>query len=106
MAHFARVSDGVVVNIHVVKNCAIGGCVGPDHLDYGNGQHESCGNLDFPEQEPLGQAFLSALHGGHPSDYVQCSYNARFRGCYPPIGFIWNGVEFISPPDVPEPQPS
>lgn len=94
MAHFAHVVNGIVKNIHVIKNCAIGGCIGPDHIDYISDQHESCGDLDFPEQEPLGQQFLSNIYGHSASEYIQCSYNSRFRKTYPGIGFKWNGDFF------------
>jgi hypothetical protein len=83
MAHFARITDGQVArqdDIHVVNNAVI---------TDGNGV----------EQETLGQALLADLWGGDPADYVQCSYNATMRGCYPAAGYGWDGTNFI-PPDA------
>ncbi len=71
MAHFARVIDGIVVNVHVLAN--------PVLLDE-----------DGVEQEALGQAFLADLHGYNPDELVQCSYNANFRGVYPGVGYTYD----------------
>lgn len=93
MAHFARVNeDGFVVDVHVVKNCAIGGCIGSSHPDYKPEEHASCGSLDFPEQESVGQEFLSQLWGGDPSEYIQCSYNGSFRGEYAATGMKYDAA--------------
>ena len=88
MAHYALVNDGVVMNVVTVANAAIG-------------------NLPFPESEPVGVAFIATL----PDLAVQvgvwweCSYNNNFRGIYPGLGFGFNGVDFIPPPQ-PEPEPT
>ena len=80
MAHFARVVDGVVVQVHVLAN--------PVLLDD-----------DGVEQEALGQAFLADLHGYDPAELVQCSYNGNFRGLYPGVGFTYDPVAdvFVAP---------
>lgn len=97
MAHFALIENGIVRQIIVVKNCAIGSCVGPDHLDYiaDPDAHKDCGSLDFPDTEPLGQAVLAA--SGFTGDYLQCSYSGSFRGAYPGQGWLWDGVQFTAP---------
>lgn len=99
MAHFARIDEnGFVVDMHVVKNCAIGGCIGENHPEYIENPdiHIDCGSLDFPDTEPIGQKFLSSLHGYPESNFIQCSYNSNFRGIYPGFKCFWNGTEFIS----------
>jgi hypothetical protein len=80
MAHFARVVDGVVVQVHVLAN--------PVLLDE-----------DGVEREALGQAFLADLHGYDPAELVQCSYNGNFRGLYPGVGFTYDPVAdvFVAP---------
>lgn len=107
MAHFAQVdADNIVRQVIVVRNCAIGGCVGPDHPDYQADpeQHADCGTLDFPDSEPLGQAMLGA--SGILGMFRQCSYSGSFRGAYPGQGWSYDPFldEFI-PPATPEPTP-
>ena len=75
MAHFARISGNVVVDIHAVADLAITDSEGE-------------------EREHLGQELLSGIFGG---TWAQCSYNANFRGCYPGLGFGFDGVNFIPP---------
>jgi hypothetical protein len=75
MAHFAEIDqDGVVLRVFVVSD---------EYLLDENGQ----------EQEALGRARLVADHGG---EWIQCSYNARIRGAYPGIGWVYdrNADEF------------
>lgn len=81
MAHFARVIDGIVTQVVAVNNDAI------------SGGH-------FPDSEPLGKKLLA--DSGLDGDWIQCSYNASFRGAYPSAGFAWDGDNFIAPPE-PEP---
>ena len=83
MAHFARVVEGVVAQVHVVANPVIT-------------------DADGVEQEGLGQAFLSGLHGFPAEQYVQCSYNGNFRGVYPGVGFAYDadGDVFLAPSEV------
>ena len=84
MAHFALVEDGIVRNVIVIANAAIG-------------------DLPFPESEPVGVAFIATLPdlAGQAGTWWQCSYNANFRGCYPGLGYTFDGTNFI-PPAAPE----
>lgn len=101
MAHFARIQDGIVREVLAVKNCAIGGCIGPDHPDYVVKDHADCGTLDFPDTEPLGQAMLA--DSGFTGTWLQCSYNASFRGCYPGSGYTYDpALDVFVPPAQPE----
>jgi hypothetical protein len=86
MAHFAQVDDqNIVGQVIVVANAAIQ-------------------DAPFPESEPLGQAMLA--ESGFEGTYLQCSYNASFRGAYPGQGWSYDPDldEFI-PPSTPEPTP-
>lgn len=81
IAHFARVEDGVVREVIVVNNV-------------------DCGNLDFPESEPIGQAFISKI--GLAGNWRQTSYNNNFRGKYAGVGDkfdpdLGDHGEFVSP---------
>lgn len=76
MAHFARVENGVVSEVIVVANEVL--------LD----ENEI-------EQESIGANFCKDLLGG---EWVQTSYNAKFRGKFANNGDLWNGQEFKSPP--------
>lgn len=80
MAHFALVDDTIVRNVIVIANAAID-------------------DLPFPESEPVGQAFIATLPdlAAQAGTWWQCSYNANFRGCYPGIGFTFDGINFIPP---------
>lgn len=85
MAHFARISDGIVIDRHVIAN--------NEMLD-----------ADGVEQESIGQQYLANLWGGDPADYIQMSYNRPdFRGGYAGVGWAWDGTTFIPPvgPDLP-----
>ena len=87
MAHFALVDDqNIVRNVITVANRAID-------------------NLPFPKSEPVGQAFIATLPdlAAQSGTWVQCSYNANFRGCYPGMGFTFDGTDFIAPvqPELP-----
>ena len=88
MAHYALVDEGIVRNVITVANAAID-------------------DLPFPESEPVGQAFIATLPDLAAQEGVwwECSYNANFRGCYPGMGFGFDGVNFI-PPSEPEPAPT
>jgi hypothetical protein len=84
MAHYAYVVDGVVQKVHVLAN--------PVLLDE-----------DGVEQEALGQAFLADLHGYNPDEFIQCSYNANFRGVYPGPGYTYDPVaDVFTAPEVPD----
>jgi hypothetical protein len=86
MAHFAQIdTSNIVRQVIVVANAAIE-------------------DAPFPESEPLGQAMLA--ESGFTGTYLQCSYNASFRGAYPGQGWSYDPDldEFI-PPSTPEPTP-
>lgn len=78
MAHFAKISDGIVQEVIVVNN-------------------EDCGGGDFPQSESIGQAFIKSM--GLQSDYLQTSYNSNFRGTYAGIGYTFDedADEFVAP---------
>jgi len=78
MAHFAKVENGIVQQVNVINNAVLG-------------------DTDFPESEPIGQAFIASL--GIAGEWKQTSYNGNFRGKYAGIGDIYD-VEndvFVSP---------
>ena len=79
MAHFARIIGNTVVQVIVVSN---GDCAGGD----------------FPESEPIGQAFIASL--GLSGEWRQTSYNNNFRGTYAGIGYTYDEVNdvFVAPP--------
>lgn len=84
MAHFARVKNNVVDEVIVVSN-------------------EDCGNLPFPESEPVGQAFIASL--GISGEWLQTSYNGNFRNIYAGPGILFDSTlgeygEFLVPPTV------
>lgn len=80
MAHFAQVNDdNTVQQVIVVSN-------------------DDCGGGDFPESEPVGQAFIASI--GLTGTWLQTSYHANFRGLYAGIGFTYDAEldEFVAPP--------
>lgn len=84
MAHFARVSNGIVQQVIVVSN-------------------DDCGGGTYPDSEPIGQTFLASL--GLAGEWRQTSYNANFRGKYAGIGDVFDSVNdvFVTPTiDTPE----
>jgi len=78
MAHFAQVTDNIVRNVIVVNN-------------------SDCGGGDYPDSEPIGQAFIAAI--GIDGDWLQTSYNNNFRGQYAGQGMTYDPVldQFVSP---------
>jgi hypothetical protein len=78
MAHFAQVTDGIVLNVIVIDN-------------------SDCGGGEFPESEPIGQAFIVSI--GVEGEWLQTSYNGNFRGQYAGQGMTYDPVldEFVSP---------
>ena len=78
MAHFARIDDGIVREVIVIDNA-------------------DCGGGDFPESEPIGQAFIASI--GLAGEWLQTSYNGNFRGAYAGIGYTYDAEldEFIAP---------
>jgi len=86
MAHFAKIEDNNVTEVIVVAN-------------------SDCGDLPFPESEPIGQAFIASV--GLTGTWLQTSYNGNFRGCYAGIGYTYDPVADVfvgeSNPDPIEP---
>jgi hypothetical protein len=78
MAHFAQVQDGIVRNVIVIDN-------------------SDCAGGDYPDSEPIGQAFIASI--GIDSDWLQTSYNGNFRGQYAGQGMTYDPTldEFVSP---------
>jgi len=78
MAHFARIDDGIVREVIVIDNA-------------------DCGGGDFPESEPIGQAFIASI--GLAGEWLQTSYNGNFRGTYAGIGYTYDSErdEFVPP---------
>ena len=85
MGYFAHVTESIVDNVHVLAEGVTD-------------------DLPFPESEPLGQAFLADLWGDTPESYVECSIDGAYRGCYPGVGYAWDGTDFVAPV-APEPAP-
>jgi hypothetical protein len=81
MAHFAKVENSIVTDVIVVAN-------------------SDCGGGDFPESEPVGQAFIASL--GLDGEWLQTSYHANFRGVYAGFGYIYDAEldEFIEPEPI------
>lgn len=70
MAHFAQVNqNNVVMRVINVAN-------------------DDCGGGDFPESEPIGQAFIASL--GIEGTWLQTSYHANFRGAYAAPGMVYD----------------
>ena len=78
MAHFARIDENIVREVIVIDNA-------------------DCGGGEFPESEPIGQAFIASI--GLEGFYAQTSYNSNFRGTYAGIGFTYDSDldEFVAP---------
>lgn len=78
MAHFAQVDNKIVNQVIVIDNA-------------------DCGGGDFPESEPIGQAFIADI--GLAGEWRQTSYNGNFRGTYAGIGFAYDSKadEFVAP---------
>jgi len=79
IAHFAEVDEYQIVrNVIVINN-------------------SDCGGGDFPDSEPIGQAFIASI--GIDGDWLQTSYNDNFRGQYAGQGMTYDPTldEFVSP---------
>ena len=79
MSHFAEVDEYQIVrNVIVINN-------------------SDCGGGEFPDSEPIGQAFIAAI--GIDGDWLQTSYNGNFRGTYAGQGMTYDPTldEFVSP---------
>lgn len=68
MAHFARLADGVVAEVLVVKNSV----------------------LDPADEETSGREFLARLLRRDPDEFVQASYSGSFRGRFPGVGDVYD----------------
>jgi hypothetical protein len=84
MAHFAKIENNIVTQVLVVSN-------------------DDCGGGEFPESEPIGQAFIASL--GLTGDWLQTSYHANFRGYYAGISFTFDATlgeygAFVPPPAI------
>ena len=81
MAHFALVDDtNTVREVIVIGN-------------------DDCSGGEFPESEPIGQAFIASI--GLTGTWLQTSYHANFRSKYAGIGDLYDAEadEFVSPTD-------
>ena len=78
MAHFARIQNRIVQEVNVINNA-------------------DCGGGNFPDSEPIGQAFIASL--GLAGEWKQTSYNGNFRGKYAGIGDTYDAENdvFVSP---------
>lgn len=74
MAHFAKVENGIVSQVVVVNN-------------------ETLGYLEFPESEPVGQAFIASI--GLEGEWKQTSYNGNFRGAYAALGMKYDEINDV-----------
>ena len=81
MAHFAKVENNTVEQVIVVAN-------------------SDCGGGDFPESEPIGQAFIASL--ALDGEWLQTSYHGNFRGTYAGIGYTYDAEldEFVAPAPI------
>jgi len=70
MAHFALVD-----NTNTVREVIVIG-------------NDDCGGGEFPESEPIGQAFIASL--GLAGVWLQTSYYANFRANYAGIGYTYD----------------
>jgi hypothetical protein len=70
MAHFANINEfNIVQQVIVVAN-------------------EDCGGGNFPESEPIGQAFIASI--GMQGQWLQTSYSGSFRGMYAGTGCLYD----------------
>lgn len=86
MAYFAQIDDtNTVLQVISIANSV---CGEPE--------------LDYPDTEPLGQTFIAEVLQ-LPGTWLQCSYNARFRACYPGLTYTYDPVtDVFVPPAAPE----
>ena len=71
MAHFARMVGDEVAEVIVIAN-------------------SDCGGGNFPESEPIGQAFIADFLDLEGS-WLQTSYSGSFRGRYAGPGYTYDG---------------
>jgi hypothetical protein len=82
MAHFAKIENGIVQEVHVISN--------DDAPD------------PYPVSEALGQAFIASL--GLEGEWRQTSYHGSFRANYAGIGYTFDADNDVFYP--PQPFPS
>lgn len=84
MAYFAKLDDNNIV-------------LGVDAVDDSN-----CGDLSFPESEPIGIAFLTQWSGGY-ANWKQTSIDNSFRKNYAGINYAYDATldAFIPPKPYP-----
>jgi hypothetical protein len=84
MANFAKINGDLVTEVIVIAN-------------------SDCGDLVFPESEPVGQAYIASL--GLEGEWLQTSYTGAYRGAFAGINYTWDAVNevFIAPPSNPAP---
>ena len=78
MAHFALVDDSNTVREVIVLG------------------NDDCGGGNFPDSEPIGQAFIASC--GLNGTWLQTSYSGSFRSKYAGIGdlYVAESDEFVS----------
>ena len=78
MAHFAKMENNKVTTVINIAN-------------------EDCAGGEFPESEPIGQAFIASL--GLEGLWLQTSYHANFRHIYASINDTFDSVAniFVAP---------
>jgi hypothetical protein len=81
MAQFANIQNGIVSQVIVISN-------------------DDCGGGNFPDSEPIGQAFIAGL--GLAGEWRQTSYNGNFRGTYAGIGYTYDAATDTFTPPVTE----
>jgi hypothetical protein len=80
MANFAELENNQVQRVIVIAN-------------------SDCGDLPFPESEPIGQAYIASL--GISGEWLQTSYNNSFRGVFAGVDYIYNPVtDMFEPPTI------
>ena len=89
MAHFAEITNNTVAQVIVIAN-------------------DDCGGGNFPESEPIGQAFIASL--GLTGEWLQTSYSGSFRNCYAGIEYTFDALlgeygEFVPPLVEPTDEP-
>jgi len=85
MAHFAEVDEYQIVRSVIVID------------------NSDCSGGDYPDSEPIGQAFIASI--GIEGDWLQTSYNGNFRGQYAGQGMTYDPTldEFVSPQSMEAP---
>lgn len=87
MAHFAQINENNEVDYVIVVS------------------NDDCGGGNFPDSEPIGQAFIADVLQ-LPGVWLQCSYNANFRSCYPGPGYSYDpDTDAFVPPVINDSEP-